>query len=212
MAKCTEKIIKKNKLASDFNDSEAVYEGLTNCVTIFGSARVKEDNKFALKAQNLAYSLAKENIHIVTGGGGGIMCAANKGAFEAKTKAQSIGLNIKIPKEQSLNPYTTRNFTFNYFFARKFMLVKNSRACVVFPGGFGTLDELFEVLTLMQTEKIQSYKVYLVDNEYWKHLVKFIKKSLIKEGMIEKSDLKKLIITDDIEFIKKDILELISKN
>ena len=210
MAECTEQIIKKNQVASDFNDSEEVYNGLTNCVTIFGSARVEESNKYALKAEKLANLLAKEGINIVTGGGGGIMCAANKGAFEAKT-AQSIGLNIKIPKEQNLNPYTTRNYTFNYFFSRKFMLVKNSRACVVFPGGFGTLDELFEVLTLMQTGKIENYKVYLVETSFWKHLVKFIKKSLIKEAMIDKEDLEKFIITDDIEFIKNDILELINK-
>ncbi len=210
MAKCKEEIIRKNEVASDFNDSETLFDDLKNCITIFGSARVSEDNEYAIEAESLAYDLAKEGINIVTGGGGGIMSAANKGAFNAKT-AQSIGLNIKIPKEQNLNPYTTRNFTFNYFFSRKFMLVKHSRACVVFPGGFGTLDELFEVLTLMQTGKIENYRVYLIQNSFWKHLVKFIKKSLIKEAMIDKKDLKKLIITDDLEFVKRDILELISK-
>lgn len=210
MKKWKKEVIKKNNVAYDFNDSEEIFKDLKECVTIFGSARVSEDNKYSIQAEKLAYSLAKEKINIITGGGGGIMSAANKGAFEAKT-AHSIGLNIKIPKEQNLNPYTTRSFTFNYFFSRKFMLVKNSRACVIFPGGFGTLDELFEVLTLMQTGKIENYKVYLVQSSYWKHLIKFLKKSLIKEGMIDKEDLKKLIITDDIEFIKEDILKLINK-
>lgn len=209
MEKCKEEIIKKNKVANDFNNSEEIFENLKNCVTIFGSARLSEDNKYSKKAQKLSYNLAKKGIHIVTGGGGGIMRASNKGAFKAKN-AHSIGLNIKIPKEQKLNPYTTKNFTFNYLFSRKFMLVKHSRACVIFPGGFGTLDELFEVLTLMQTEKISNYKVYLIENEYWKHLIKFIKKSLLKEGMINKEDLEKIILTDDIKFVEKDILKLIN--
>lgn len=202
--------IKKSKVAKDFNDSEEVFEGLKNCVTFFGSARLKEDNEYCLKAEKLAFELSKQNINIVTGGGGGIMQAANKGAYKAKT-AQSLGLNILIPKEQSLNIYTTRSFTFNYFFSRKYMLVKYSQACVVFPGGFGTLDELFEVVTLIQTGKLENFKIYLVETKYWKHLVKFINKSLLKEGMVDKVDIECFKITDDLEFIKKDILKNIKK-
>lgn len=208
MAKCTEEIIKKNELANDFNNSEEVFKDLVHNITIFGSARVKQSNKYSLEAQKLAYNLAKKGINIVTGGGNGIMSAANKGAFEAKS-AHSIGLNIKIPKEQTLNPYTTRNFTFNYFFSRKFMLVKYSKACIIFPGGFGTLDELFEVLTLIQTKKIVNLKIYLVGSSYWKPLIKFLKNSLVKEGMIDKKDLKILKITDDIKFIEEDVSKLV---
>lgn len=137
------------------------------------------------------------------------MSAANEGAFKANT-AESIGLNIFIEHEQKLNPYTTKNMTFNYFFSRKFMLVKHSHACIVFPGGFGTLDELFEVLTLIQTKKMskKGCKVFLVGCDYWKYLLKFIKKSLYKEGMINKEDLDLITLSDDIDFIKEEILKL----
>lgn len=205
MAKCTEEIIKKNKIAKDFNDSENIFEGLQKCVTFFGSARVDESSKYSKMAEKLSYKLAKNGVNIVTGGGGGIMQAANKGAFAAKG-GESIGLNIKIPKEQNLNPYTNRSFTFNYFFSRKFMLVKHSQACVVFPGGYGTLDELFEVATLMQTGRLENFKIYLIDTKFWKPMIKFIKSSLLKEEMIDKVDIDKFILTDDLKFVQNDLL------
>lgn len=203
-----EKIICKEKIAIDFQNGKELLKDLENNVTIFGSARTLEDDKYALLAQKLAYNLAKNNINVITGGGDGIMRAANKGAFEAKT-AESIGLSISLPFESSTNEYTTKNIMFNYFFSRKYMLVKYSKACVVFPGGFGTLDELFEVLTLTQTGKMNGFKIYLFGTDYWKYLVKFIKKSLYKQNMIDKKDLDIFTVTDSIKTIEKEIKQLI---
>ncbi len=207
LIECSEEIIEKNKIANDFNDSEEIFKDINNCITFFGSARIKQDTKSCEMAQKLAFNLNKKGVNIVTGGGGGIMEAANKGAFEAKG-AESIGLNIIIPNEQKLNPYTTRSHTFNYFFSRKFMLVKHSAACVVFPGGYGTLDELFEIIILVQTKKIKNLKIYLYDTNFWKDMLKFLENTLLKEEMINKKELDILTLCDDIEFIEKDILKL----
>jgi uncharacterized protein (TIGR00730 family) len=201
-------IIYKKKIADDFNNGKELLKDLKNSVTIFGSARTKVDDKYARLATKLAKKLAKKDINIITGGGHGIMGAANKGAFKSK-KAESIGLNIILPYEDNNNKYTTKDLTFNYFFSRKYMLVKYSRACVVFPGGFGTLDELFEVLTLIQTGKLNGFRVFLVGCEYWEYLIKFFEKSLYKEEMINKSDLKVITLTDNIKKIEKEILKLI---
>lgn len=201
-------IIYNKKILKDFNDAKKILKNLKNNVTIFGSARVKDDNKYALSAKKLAKKLAKKEINIITGGGGGIMSAANQGAYEAK-KAQSIGLNILLPKEQHPNPYTTKSLTFNYFFSRKYMLVKYSKAIVIFPGGFGTLDELFELITLIQTKKLNNIKVFLIGSDYWKDLIKFFKKSLCKNKMIDKKDLDIFTLTDDIKLVEKKILKLI---
>ena len=203
-----EKSTCKAKIAIDFQNGKELLKDLENNVTIFGSARTLEDEKYALLAQKLAYNLAKNNINVITGGGDGIMRAANKGAFEAKT-AESIGLSISLPFESSTNEFTTKNIMFNYFFSRKYMLVKYSKACVVFPGGFGTLDELFEVLTLTQTGKMNGFKIYLFGTDYWKYLVKFIKKSLYKQNMIDKKDLDIFTVTDSIKTIEKEIKQLI---
>ena len=200
-----QKLIKKSKVADDFNDGKDLLANIGHSVTIFGSARTSQTDEAAISAQTLAYNLAKNGVNVITGGGNGIMQAANRGAYKANN-AESIGLNIEIPNEQSTNPYTTKHQTFNYFFSRKYMLVKYSRACVIYPGGFGTMDEMFEVLTLIQTGKMHDIKVYLVGEEYWKYLLKFIKKSMVKEGMINKEDVDLINLTDDIEFIQKDIL------
>ena len=198
----------KKSIADDFNYGKELLQDLKNSVTFFGSARTSQTDKYAILAQKLAYKLSKKNINIITGGGDGIMQAANRGAFKANN-AHSIGLSIDLPFEQSTNPYTTKNLTFNYFFSRKYMLVKYSQACVVFPGGFGTLDEMFEVLTLTQTGKMNGFKIYLVGVDYWKHLIKFIKKSLLKEKMINKEDLDIITLTDDIKLIEKEIGKLL---
>ncbi|MDZ7819289.1 MAG: TIGR00730 family Rossman fold protein [Aliarcobacter sp.] len=203
-----EKIICKEKIATDFSEGKELLENFKNNVTIFGSARTASTDKYAILAEKLAYRLSKNNINIITGGGEGIMKAANKGAFEAKC-AESIGLSIYLPNEKTKNEFTTKSLTFNYFFSRKYMLVKYSKACVIFPGGFGTLDEMFEVLTLTQTGKLNGFKIYLVGCDYWKYLIKFIKKSLAKENMIDKEDLNIITLTDNIKKIEKEIKQLI---
>lgn len=202
-----EKVICKDKIAVDFNDGKELLEDLGKSVTIFGSARTSSNDKYAKLAEKLAFRLSKKDINVITGGGNGIMQAANKGAFEAK-KAQSIGLSIYLPNEKTKNEYTTKSLTFNYFFSRKYMLVKYSKACVIFPGGFGTLDEMFEVLTLTQTGKLNGFKIYLVGCDYWKYLIKFIRKSLYKENMIDKEDLNIITLTDNIKQIEKEIVLL----
>ncbi|MCP4969360.1 MAG: TIGR00730 family Rossman fold protein [Arcobacter sp.] len=198
----------KKRIANDFNEGSKLLKNVGNSVTIFGSARTKQTNKYSILAQKISYSLAKNGINVITGGGDGIMQAANRGAYKTNN-ADSIGLSIDLPFEQSTNPYTTKNFTFNYFFSRKYMLVKYSKACIVFPGGFGTLDEMFEVLTLTQTGKLNGFKVFLVGVDYWKYLLKFIKKSLYKEGMIDKEDLNIITLTDDMKYIEKEIKKLL---
>ena len=203
----TEEICKKT-IADDFKNGKKLLENLKNSITIFGSARTSQSDEHALLAEKLSFNLAQNGINIITGGGNGIMQAANKGAYKSNN-AESIGLNIKLPFEQSLNPYTSKNITFNYFFSRKYMLVKYSKACVVFPGGYGTIDELFEVLTLVQTGKKNGFKIFLVGQDYWKYLLKFIKKSLYANGMIEKKDLDLLTLTDDIKFIESEIEKLL---
>jgi uncharacterized protein (TIGR00730 family) len=202
-----EKVICKDKIAVDFNDGKELLEDLGKSVTIFGSARTSSNDKYAKLAEKLAFRLSKKDINVITGGGNGIMQAANKGAFEAK-KAESIGLSIYLPNEKTKNEYTTKSLTFNYFFSRKYMLVKYSKACVIFPGGFGTLDEMFEVLTLTQTGKLNGFKIYLVGCDYWKYLIKFIRKSLYKENMIDKEDLNIITLTDNIKQIEKEIVLL----
>lgn len=201
--------IYKKEIADDFNEGKELLRDLEHSVTIFGSARTSQDDTYSMLAKNLAYNLAKKDINIITGGGDGIMEAANRGAYKAQS-AHSVGLSIKLPKEEKTNPYTTKDLTFNYFFSRKYMLVKYSKACVIFPGGFGTLDEMFEVLTLIQTGKIrEDYKIFLVGCEYWKYLLKFIKKSLFKEKMIDEKDLDIITLTDDIKLIENEIEKLI---
>ena len=200
--------IYKKRIADDFNQGKSLLHGLENSITIFGSARTDESDTYAKLAHTLSYNLAKNDINVITGGGDGIMQAANKGAYKANSD-RSIGLGIDLPFEQSMNPYTSKNLTFNYFFSRKYMMVKYSQACVIFPGGFGTLDEMFEVLTLTQTGKMNGFKVFLVGYEYWKYLIKFIEKSLYKESMINKEDLKLITLTDDIKHIEEEIKNLL---
>lgn len=199
----------KKKINDDFTNGKALLKDFKNNVTIFGSARTNENDKYAKLAYDLAFNLSKNGINVITGGGDGIMQAANKGAYDAKG-AQSIGLSIYLPFEKSLNKYTTKNLTFNYFFSRKYMLVKYSKACVVFPGGFGTLDEMFEVLTLTQTGKMpKGFKIYLVGYDYWEYLLKFIEKSLYANNMISKEDIHIIKATDDIKLIENEIKTLL---
>jgi hypothetical protein len=179
---------------------------VTRGVTIFGSARTSPDNPQYKAAQETAALLARAGFAVITGGGPGIMEAANRGAIEAG--GLSIGCNIELPFEQKANPYLTRSLTFKYFFVRKTMFVKYSTAFVIFPGGFGTLDELFEALTLIQTRKIRNFPVVMFGKAYWAGMFKWMKETVLEEGKIFEADLNMLHITDSPE----EVVELIVKS
>ena len=178
---------------------------LTRGISIFGSARSKTDDPDYKAAQETAALLAREGFAVITGGGPGIMEAANRGAFEAG--GLSIGCNIELPFEQSPNAYLNRSLTFKYFFVRKMMFVKYSLGFVIFPGGFGTLDELFEALTLIQTKKIRNFPVILFGREYWTGLLDWIHNYMLPQGKIKESDLRLFQITDSpaeiVEIMKR---------
>ncbi|HWT00544.1 MAG TPA: TIGR00730 family Rossman fold protein [Pyrinomonadaceae bacterium] len=163
-------------------------------VSIFGSARVQPDHEQYKAAQETAALLVRAGFAVITGGGPGIMEAANRGALEAG--GLSIGCNIELPFEQKSNDYLTRSITFKYFFVRKTMFVKYSTAFVIFPGGFGTLDELFEALTLIQTRKIKNFPVVLFGSNYWGGMMKWVEEIMLSEGKIAADDLRLLHLTD----------------
>lgn len=188
------------RIMSDFVKGFDELHDLGPSVTFFGSARFKKTNPYYKDAERLAYLLGKKGYSIVTGGSKGIMEAANKGGFESKN-CQSIGLNINLPHEQAGNKYTTKHLTFDYFFVRKVMLIKYSLAYVIFPGGFGTLDELFEALTLTQTGKITKISIFLYGKEYWGKLYDFIQTTMVKHHTISKQDVELIILTDDMHEI-----------
>jgi uncharacterized protein (TIGR00730 family) len=183
---------------------------LTRGISIFGSARSKPDDPDYLAAQETAALLAKQGFAVITGGGPGIMEAANRGAFEAG--GISIGCNIELPLEQKPNPYQTRGLTFKYFFVRKMMFVKYSLGFVIFPGGFGTFDELFEALTLIQTKKIRDFPVVLFGSEYWSGLLDWIREAVLTGGKISEHDLRLFHVTDSpaevVEIVMKSQSEL----
>jgi uncharacterized protein (TIGR00730 family) len=164
-------------------------------VSIFGSARVLPDDPMYVQATTLARLLCEAGFAVITGGGPGIMEAANKGAREAG--GVSIGCNIELPFEQGTNPYVDVALNFHYFFVRKTMFVKYSEGFVIFPGGFGTLDELFEALTLIQTGKVQNFPVILFGRHYWQGLLDWIERTMLAEGKISPKDLDLLVVTDD---------------
>jgi uncharacterized protein (TIGR00730 family) len=165
------------------------------CVTVFGSARFAEDHVYYRMAREVGGRLARLGVTVMTGGGPGIMEAANRGTKEAG--GHSIGCNIKLPMEQQPNPYLDKFVEFRYFFVRKVMLVKYSYAFVVLPGGFGTLDELFEALTLVQTRKIESFPIVLMGVEYWAPMIDFIRGTLVHQATIDPQDPDLLTVTDD---------------
>jgi uncharacterized protein (TIGR00730 family) len=172
-------------------------------VTIYGSARTPVDDPYYKLAEKIAAELAKSGYGVITGGGPGIMEAANKGAFEAD--GLSIGLNISLPHEQHGNPYTNFPLNFNYFFVRKVMLMKYSMAFICMPGGFGSLDELFESLTLIQTERIRPFPIVLVGSDFWSGLVKWIEDKMLTMGNISAEDIQLFKILDDVDDIVKYI-------
>lgn len=173
------------------------FRGLSNCVTVFGSARVAEDSSFYSLARQFGHEIARNGLPIMTGGGPGIMEAANRGAKDGN--GISIGCNIKLPREQAPNSYLDRWITFRYFFVRKLMLIRYSVGFVVLPGGFGTLDELFEALTLIQTGKIKNFPIILVSRTYWEPLITLVRETLLANRMIDEIDLRRLFVTDSAQ-------------
>ena len=173
-------------------------QSFENNVTVFGSARISESDPLYIDAYELGKELSNAGYNVFTGGGPGIMSAANKGAYEGSSK--SIGLNILLPQEQSSNPYLDENITFNYFFSRKVMLVKFSSACVYFPGGYGTADELMEVLTLMQTRKMKIVPIVLYDSKFWGSLLSWIKQTVDK-SYVNQEQFDLIRVVDSVEEI-----------
>jgi uncharacterized protein (TIGR00730 family) len=193
------------RIMGEFVEGFEDLSDIRSAVTIFGSARVPDADPWYQVARETARLLGKERFAIITGGGPGMMEAANRGAKEGGTL--SIGLNIELPHEQHLNPHVDRQINFRYFFVRKTMFVKYSNAFVVFPGGFGTLDELFESLTLMQTGKIEHFAVVLMGHEYWRGLIDWLREQVAREGKIDQSDLDLFLVTDDPREAVRFILE-----
>lgn len=200
------------KIMAEFVEGFEKMSKIGPCVSIFGSARTKPNNKYYPLATEVALKLTKQGYGIISGGGPGIMEAANKGAKEGGGK--SVGLNIELPFEQEPNPYidSDKNLNFDYFFVRKVMFVKYSQGFIVLPGGFGTLDELFESLTLIQTYKIGKFPIVLMGSDYWSGLIDWIKKSLLEaEGNISPQDLNLFHVADTADEAVKIINDFYSK-
>lgn len=195
------------KIMGEFVDGVEALHDIGPAVSFFGSARVKPDEPIYQKAEHLARLFAKQHFSVITGGGGGIMEAANKGAAEAG--GVSVGLNILLPHEQKPNAYANITQEFKYFFIRKVMFVKYAMAYIIFPGGFGTLDELFEAVTLIQTRRIKPFPVILVGSAYWNGLIEWIKAHLLQEKMISSDDFDIIQVMDDPEAIVKAVQKLV---
>ncbi|MCL6538490.1 MAG: TIGR00730 family Rossman fold protein [Acidothermus sp.] len=187
------------RITSEFVEGFGLLAELGAAVSVFGSARTPVDHPDYAAAEKLGSALARAGYAVITGGGPGVMEAVNKGCSEAG--GVSVGLGIELPFEQKLNDWVDIGLQFRYFFARKTMFVKYAQGFVVFPGGFGTLDELFEALTLVQTHKVTSFPVVLYRADYWKELLGWLRKHALREGMISPEDLDLLTVTDDVEQI-----------
>lgn len=195
------------KIMSEFVDAFEELKAIGPAVTMWGSARAPRDSHYYQLTQQTAKEISRAGFSVITGGGPGLMEAANRGAKEAKGKGQSIGLNIAIPQEQSANLYLDLELEFKYFFIRKIMFVKHASAFVIMPGGFGTMDELFECLTLIQTSKSPPFPVILMGKNYWTGLLSWLKSNAVKLGYLEESDLKIFHLTDD----PKEVVRIIKK-
>jgi uncharacterized protein (TIGR00730 family) len=195
------------RIIAEFVDGFEALAKYHPAVTIFGSTRTKPGDEIYQKAEQIGKLLAENGFAVITGGGPGVMEAANKGAFSAGGK--SIGLNIELPLEQKPNPYTNITLNFRYFFVRKVMFVKYAVAYIILPGGFGTMDELLESITLIQTKKIKPFPVILVGSNYWKGFLDWIKEVVLKEGKISPSDLEILQLIDKPEEIVKTIKKMV---
>jgi len=196
------------RIMAEFVDAFETMSNIHNAVSIFGSARVKPEDEYYQKAERLGLLLAQNGFNVITGGGPGIMEAANKGASAGGGK--SIGMNIRLPFEQKPNPYANIHIDCKYFFIRKVIFVKYAVAYVILPGGFGTMDELFEALTLIQTRRIKSFPVILMGSEYWRGLFDWIRSTMLAEGKISPADLDLIQVIDDpeeaVRHIKKYVI------
>jgi len=187
------------RIMSEFVDGFEMLRGVGKCISMFGSSRTDRKNKYYALAERTAELFARNGYAVMTGAGGGIMEAANKGAKSGGGK--SIGLNIIIPLLQAINKYVTIPLEFRYFFVRKLMFVKYSKAFLVFPGGFGTLDELFEAVTLVQTRRVDPFPVVLVGKDYWKGMIHWIKSTCLTAGAVDECDTEIYKVMDDPEEI-----------
>jgi uncharacterized protein (TIGR00730 family) len=199
------------KVMSEFVEGFEKLAKIGPCVTIFGSARIKPEHPYYKMAEEIAYELVQDGYGVVTGGGPGIMEAGNKGARRGKGK--SVGLNIYLPHEQKGNLYIDADklITFDYFFVRKVMFMKDSQGFIVMPGGFGTLDELSEALTLIQTKKIGRFPIVMVGKKFWGGMMDWIRKTLVVDGMIHEDDLELINLVDTPKEAVKVINEFYSK-
>ncbi len=193
------------RIMGELVDGFESLNGIGPAVTIFGSARLAPDSPYYVKCREVAATLAKKGFAVISGGGPGIMEAANKGAQEAG--GISVGLNIALPMEQDPNPYQDIELEFRYFFVRKLMFVKYAVGYIIFPGGFGTMDELFEALTLIQTKKIRNFPVILVGREYWQGLFDWMKTTVLGRAAIDREDLDLFSIVDE----PAEVCEIISR-
>jgi hypothetical protein len=184
------------RIIGEFVEGFDVLPNYLPAVSVYGSARINENSPYAVMARELGRALVQAGYTVITGGGPGLMEQANRGAYEAG--GTSIGLNIELPAEQKPNPYLTHGMSFRYFFVRKVMLVKYASAFILLPGGYGTLDELFETLTLIQTGKIRPFPVVLLGHEFWDGLVHWMRQRLLDEGLISAHDLELFLVTDDV--------------
>src|SRR6478609_3637406 len=199
-----------HKVLADLWQGVSAFEKIKNCVTIYGSARFKEGHLYYELARSMAKLLAENGFTVMTGGGPGVMEAANRGAKEGG--GVSLGCNIILPFEQKLNPYVDTKVEFEFFFTRKVILRKNAVAYVLMPGGFGTMDEIFEVFTLLQTGKLPPRPVVCMGKAYWEHMQRFLLETMIAEGTISPKDMDLAFLTDDPEEGVRYIKEKISRH
>ena len=191
------------RIMAEFVESIEILSNVDNAVSIFGSARIKPEDKYYRMAEELSRLLVENGFAVITGGGPGIMEAGNKGAAEAGGK--SVGMNIKLPFEQKPNPYANIPLDYKYFFIRKVMFIKYAVAYVIMPGGYGTMDEFFEALTLIQTRRVRSFPVIMMGREYWQGLLDWLKDSMLKREMILPYDLDMIQVIDEPEEVVKHI-------
>ncbi|MCJ7616188.1 MAG: TIGR00730 family Rossman fold protein, partial [Desulfobacterales bacterium] len=195
------------KIMGEFVEGIERLHDIGPAVSFFGSSRIKEDDPIYKKTEEIAALFVKKNFAVITGGGSGVMEAGNRGALKAG--GTSVGLNIVLPFEKEANPYSNIKLEFKYFFIRKVMFVKYASAYIIMPGGFGTLDELFEAVTLIQTHRIKPFPVILVGSDYWSGLLEWIKATLLEHNKISDNDFDILQVMDDPEEIVRAVQKVI---